>query len=76
MGRICSALGYNKHGGVKDNTKTNLGKVMCGVDKIHVFLISTNNKIHVVQKPEQWLFLLKRVMNVSGSIKDGKVLTT
>ena len=29
MGRICSALGYNKHGGVKDNTKTNLGKVMC-----------------------------------------------
>jgi hypothetical protein len=29
MGRTFSARGYNKHGGVKDNTEMNLGKVKC-----------------------------------------------
>jgi hypothetical protein len=65
MGRTCSAHGYKKHGGLEDNAKMNLVKKICECRQD-----SCGSECRTVA------LFVKRVMNVSGSIKDGKVLTT
>jgi hypothetical protein len=65
MGRTCSAHGCNKYGSVEGNTKMNLGKVMCECRQD-----SRGSECGTVA------LFVNRMMNVSVSIKDGKVLIT